>query len=272
MSLNQSFERLKTSPKSQHLFNWILILFLGSLSGLALAFLFSPQAASLRSLLNRLFQLDSVQAMWYLTRAAGLIAYLLLWLSTAWGLVVSGKILDNLLHRSFTFEFHEFISLLSLGFLGLHIFVLTADKYLPYTLAQILIPFLSPYRPLWVGMGVIAMYLTLLVSVTFYMRRMIGMKAFRFIHVASLVAYFGATIHGFLSGTDSSLPAAILMYAGTFLVIVFLMIYWLVVLVMKRSSADASSKPKPEISRSYQRYSISKHSASSGRAPTRSGR
>jgi methionine sulfoxide reductase heme-binding subunit len=272
MSPNPSFEQPKTQKTSHHLFIWIVYLFIGALAGMTLLVLLSPQTAPLRAILNRLFQLDSVQAMWYLTRAAGLIAYLLLWLSTAWGLVVASKILDNLLHRSFTFDFHEFISLLAVGFLGLHIFVLTADKYLPYSLAQILVPFLSPYRPLWVGIGVIAMYLTLLVTVTFYMRRMIGMKAFRFIHVSSLVAYLGATIHGFLSGTDSSLPAAIFMYVGTFLVIVFLMIYWLVDLAIKRSAANTSPKPQPIRHRSSQRYSNARHLPASERVHSRPGR
>jgi len=59
-----------------------------------------------------------------------------------------------------------------------------------------------------VGLGVIGFYLILLVTVTFYIRSRIGMKAFRAIHLLSLVAYRGAVIHGFFSGTDSSLLAA----------------------------------------------------------------
>jgi predicted ferric reductase len=55
------------------------------------------------------------------------------------------------------------------------------------------------------------------------------MKAFRVIHVLSLVAYLAAVAHAFVSGTDSALPAVQIMYAGTFLVVVFLTVYWLVV-------------------------------------------
>jgi len=78
-----------------------------------------------------------------------------------------------------------------------------------------------------VGIGVIALYLTILVTVTFYMRKRIGMKAFRYIHYTSLIAYLGGTAHGFFAGTDSSLPIAGLMYGGTFLVVVFLTAFWL---------------------------------------------
>jgi len=204
--------------------------------GLAANALFGSQ---LHAVTNWLFSLNSQQAMWYITRSAGILAYLLLWLSTAWGLLVPSKLLEPVLHGNFTYDFHQFISLLSLGFLGLHVFILTADRYLPFTLAQILIPFNAPYRPLWVGIGVIAFYLILLVTVTFYMRKRIGMKAFRLIHTLSLVAYLAALGHAFMSGTDSSLVATQIMYAGTFLVVVFLTVYWLVMLRKSPSGRSA---------------------------------
>jgi methionine sulfoxide reductase heme-binding subunit len=219
------------------------ILFLLVTVALTLA-LVSPKAAGIRGILSQVFAVDSTQLYWYITRAAGVIAYLLLWLSTAWGLVLPTKILDGWLDRTFSFDFHQFISLLSIGFILLHIFVLTADRYMPYTLAQIFIPFLSPYRPVWVGIGVIAFYLTLLVSITFYLRQRIGMTAFRTIHYTSLLAYFGSTIHGLLAGTDSSLPMALYMYLGSFLVIFFLTAYWLVSIWLRKSAANAL-QPEP---------------------------
>ena len=113
----------------------------------------SPVGSAAAKTVQNTFALNSVQTMWYITRAAGLTAYLLFWLSTAWGLAVSSKILDVVLHRSFTYDFHQFISLLAIGFTALHIIVLMFDSYLPYSVAQILVPFLSPYRPFWVGIG-----------------------------------------------------------------------------------------------------------------------
>lgn len=186
------------------------------------------------NLINWLFSANSVQALWYVTRSAGLIAYVLLWLSTAWGLAVSSKIFDTFLHRAFTYDFHQYLSLLAIGFTFLHVLVLLADKYLPFSVAQLLVPFLDPYRPIWVGIGIIAFYLVLLVTVTFYFRSQIGMKAFRSIHLLSFVAYLGATVHGFFAGTDTPLAATELMYAGTFLVIVFLTTYWLIGMLQKK--------------------------------------
>lgn len=228
---HSSSERQEGSPIGRI----AIILFLLSAAVLILVLVY-PKATILRSVLSQVFAVDSSQLYWYITRAAGMTAYLLLWLSTAWGLVLPTKILDGWLDRTFSFDFHQFISLLSIGFLLLHIFVLTADRYLPYTLAQIFIPFLSPYRPVWVGVGVIAFYLTVLVSITFYLRKQIGMTAFRTIHYTSLLAYFGSTIHGLFAGTDSSLPMALLMYLGSFLVIFFLTVYWLVSIWLRKAS------------------------------------
>ncbi len=217
----------------------------GAFGGLALALVATlviqtPQGSSLAHFFSWLFAANTSQVTWYITRAAGLTAYLLLWLSVFWGLAVSSKILDTLLHGSFTYDFHQFLSLLSIGFIAVHLLSLLFDQYMPYSVAQLLIPGLSTYRPVWVGVGIVGFWLTMLVTVTFYLRAKIGQKAFRTIHVFSLVAYLATTIHGLLSGTDASLPAVQAMYAGTFLSIVFMMSYWLVMLRTKKKRAIAA--------------------------------
>jgi sulfoxide reductase heme-binding subunit YedZ len=237
------------SPSNMHDNDWIsvrrLVALLFLLLGMTLVSVAAvialitglPVAQLANRALNALFAVNSVQALWYVTRAAGLIAYLLLWLSTAWGVAVSSKIFDPVLQGAFTYDFHQFLSLFAIGFIVLHVVVLLADQYLPFSVAAILVPFVAPYRPLWVGIGVIGFYLTLLVSVTFYVRQRIGMKAFRMIHLASFVAYVFAAIHGLMAGTDSPLLTTRLMYAGTTLVIVFLTTYWIMMsLFNKRKS------------------------------------
>lgn len=224
-------------------YGWIMLTFLTFLVGSVGLYLASPVGNALRTTLAHVFAFDSENVVWYIVRSSGFIAYLLLWLSTAWGLAIPSKIADRLLHGSYTFEFHQFISLLSLGFLGLHMAVLLVDQYLPYNLAQILIPFLSPYRPVWVGVGGIAFYLTVLVTVTYYLRSRIGMKTFRYIHYSSLIGYLAATAHSLFSGTDSSLPIAQFMYVGTFLVVVFLTVYWVLMVWMGKAPVKQSTTP-----------------------------
>ncbi len=218
----------------------LLVIIGGAVVALAALMPGSPLVAISQWLLNTLFAANTVQALWYVTRAAGLVAYFLLWLSTAWGLAVSSKIFDPLLHRAFTYDMHQFISLLAIGFTVLHVAVLLGDRYLPFSVAQVLIPFIAPYRPLWVGVGIIGFYLTLLVSITFYIRRWIGQKTFRVIHISSFLVYAAVTVHGLTAGTDSPLWTTQLLYAGTALVIVFLSVYWMMMAVQNRLGAPVA--------------------------------
>ena len=195
----------------------------------------TPVGQSLGSYLRFLLALDSVQLWWYVTRASGIIAYLLLWFSTILGLAVTSKYLDGMLDRLFTYDFHEFVSLLSVGFTLVHVIVLMLDLYMPYSLAQILVPFISPYRPFWVGVGVISFYVILLVTITFYLRNKIGRRAFRAIHVLSLLGYIGVTLHGYFSGTDTALPSMQILYEVSGLAVLFLTVYWLVLLGIRNA-------------------------------------
>ena len=212
----------------------------------------TPAGSSLAQSLQSLFAMDTVQAWWYVTRAAGLTSYLLLWLSMVWGLAISTKFFHPAVDGTYSYDFHEFLSLLGLGFVLLHVIVLMFDKFLPFSIWQIMIPFIDTYRPLWVGFGIIGFYLSLLVTVTFYMRKIIGSKAFRKIHVLSLAGYLGATLHGLFAGTDSALPVAKFLYGGTFLVIIFLTIYWLVMSKLNKRE-PAQIKARSGSAKGYQR-------------------
>lgn len=217
----------------------VLVSILASFTAIGLIFVIAifamtPARQSLGNYLRFLFATDTVQIWWYITRASGIIAYLLLWFSTILGLAVTSKYLDGLLERLFTYDFHEFISLLSVAFTLVHVLVLTIDRYLPYSVVQILVPFVSPYRPFWVGLGVIAFYIIILVTVTFYLRNRIGKRAFRVIHVFSLLGYIGVTLHGYYAGTDTALPSMKILYDVSGLAVLFLTVYWLMLLILRK--------------------------------------
>ena len=204
----------------------VSIVFAGMLIAIVLGS--SMGGSSITQSLSSLFSLNSVQVWWYVTRASGLTGYFLIWLSMIWGFAIPSKIFQPILEGIFSYDFHEHISLLGLGFIVLHVFVLLFDKFLPFNIIQILIPFTDTYRPLWVGIGIISFYLLLLVTFTFYLRQQIGAQAFRSIHLLSLVGYLGATLHGLFAGTDSALPIARILYVGTFLTVIFFTAYWLI--------------------------------------------
>src|SRR5512138_331005 len=188
----------------------VSMIFVIMLIAIALGSSIGGSTAALRA--QSLFAMNSVQVWWYVTRASGLTGYFLIWLSMIWGFAIPSKFFQPILEGIFSYDFHEHISLLGLGFIVLHVIVLLFDKFLPFNLLQILIPFTDTYRPLWVGLGIISFYLLLLVTATFYLRSQIGSRAFRSIHLFSLVGYVGATMHGLFAGTDSALPITKLLY------------------------------------------------------------
>jgi len=240
MGIIQKFSSLK-STRPGLWWSLVVVLSVLTLGGallvgyMAAVLLHSPALEPAKAVLTWLLATNTTQVTWYITRAAGFIAYLLLWLSTVWGLAVSSRVLEGKLHGSYTYDFHQYISLLGIGFLGLHMVMLLFDQYVPYSVAQVLVPLLSTYRPVWVAVGILSMYVTLLVTVTFYIRDRIGQKAFRVIHIFSLLGFLGAAVHGLLAGTDGPLPVVTLMYALTVLSVVFLTVYWAVLVVQKRS-------------------------------------
>jgi len=141
---------------------------------------------------------------WYLSRASGLVAFVMLWVSMASGLIITNK-MARIWPGAFTaFDLHQYTSLLGLGFIGFHMLMLLGDQYIPYSLVQLLVPFASTdYRQVWVGLGQIGFYLTLLVTFTFYVRKQLGNHAWHAIHYLSYLVFALALLHGVTSGTDS---------------------------------------------------------------------
>jgi predicted ferric reductase len=140
---------------------------------------------------------------WYLSRATGILAFWLLTLSAGLGMSITSRLWDGVINRAWVYEFHKFLSLLMLGFIGLHIVSLLPDPWTSFGIADLLVPGLSPYRALPVAIGVIAMYGTIVATGSFYVKRWIGHKTWRTLHYGTFATYGLALLHGVFSGTDS---------------------------------------------------------------------
>jgi predicted ferric reductase len=177
---------------------------------------------------------------WYLSRASALVAYVLLWVSMASGLLISNK-MARVWPGAFTaFDLHQFTSLLGLAFALFHALILLGERYIGYSLVEILVPFAgAEYRPLWVGIGQVSFYVSVVVSFTFYVRRQIGTKAWRLIHFLSYGTFGMAILHGVLSGTDSGNPWLAWMYWLSALSLVALSAYR--VAITQRKPAQRAS-------------------------------
>jgi predicted ferric reductase len=139
---------------------------------------------------------------WLLARASGLTAYLLLTVSVLAGLCVKSKVLGPLARAAVVTDLHRFVSLLALGAIALHGLTLTLDSTVPTPVAALVVPGLSPYRPLATGIGVLAAELMILIYVSFSLRRRIGVRNWRRLHYSTFAVFAAATIHGIVAGTD----------------------------------------------------------------------
>jgi predicted ferric reductase len=185
---------------------------------------------------------------WYATRLLGLLSYLLITGSVIYGLLLSTGILDAIAHRTVSFTLHQDLSAIGLGLALVHAAMLTLDHSVPFTVAQVLIPFSGPYRPVWVGIGQLALYLTIVVVASFSMRKRIGQKRWRTLHYVTFLVFLAATAHGLMAGTDTAAPWAFWGYLLATAVVVFLTGYRIVLAVTARRASPAV-RPAPRVVR-----------------------
>ena len=139
---------------------------------------------------------------WLLARASGLTAYTLLTTSVLAGLTTKSKPLGRRVRAAVATDFHRFMSLLALGAIAVHGLTLALDSTVRIGLVALLVPGLSPYRPLATGIGVLAAELMLLIYVSFSVRRRIGAQNWRRLHYLTFGVFGAATLHGLAVGTD----------------------------------------------------------------------
>jgi predicted ferric reductase len=172
------------------------------------------------------------KAYWYLSRTSALVAYTLVWLSMALGLLITNKLARVWPGGPTAFDLHQYASLLGLAFGLFHALILLGDKYISYTLAQVLVPFNSTgYKPVEVGLGQLGFYVLIIVSLSFYVRKRIGHRAWRLIHFLSFIALILALLHGLFSGTDSTLGWVRGCYFASGASLLFLTVYRVIVTI-----------------------------------------
>ncbi len=140
---------------------------------------------------------------WDVARAGGLTAYVLLTAAVVVGLALSLKYQSPRWPRLINSEWHNYLTLLSTVFLGVHVLAVAVDPYTHFGLAELLVPLASHYRPFWMALGIVGLYLGIAIGVSTLIRPLVGYKLWRRLHVLTLVVYALATIHGIFTGTDT---------------------------------------------------------------------
>jgi methionine sulfoxide reductase heme-binding subunit len=151
---------------------------------------------------------------WIEARASGMLAFALLTCSVLAGLVLRSRPFGASLKPATVTDTHRFLALLCLGATGIHGAALVLDSTVHIGIAGLLVPGFVPYRPLWVGVGVVAAELTVLVYASFSQRKRIGAKNWRRLHWTTYGIFSAMLVHGVMAGTDTTQPWALGMYLG----------------------------------------------------------
>lgn len=152
--------------------------------------------------------------LWYTSRGIGLALLLTVTATVVLGTVTNGRWQADGWPRFLTAELHRNLSLIALALLLLHGLTVVLDPYANLGLRDITIPFASAYRPLWLGLGVLAGELLVAVVLTSLVRRHLGYGLWRLVHWAAYAVWPLAVLHGLGTGSDTASGWALLLYAG----------------------------------------------------------
>jgi sulfoxide reductase heme-binding subunit YedZ len=152
---------------------------------------------------------------WYVARAGGILAYLLLSGSVILGLLLAGRAKLPGWPRFAVEDIHRFVGLLAGSFIAIHVGALLVDSYMPFSLANILVPGTAPYRPVSVAFGVIAAELLVALAVTNRYRKALSRRFWRRAHYLNFAVWLLALVHGIAAGSDRATVWALALYIGT---------------------------------------------------------
>lgn len=141
---------------------------------------------------------------WYLTRASGIIAWLMLTFTVIWGILLSTKAFPGRRRPVWLLAMHRWLAGLMLSFIAIHVVSLVADSFVSFDVADVTVPFASSWRPGAVALGVLAMWLIVAVQVTSLAMRRLPRRFWRAVHLTSYVSFLLTSLHAAYAGTDTT--------------------------------------------------------------------
>jgi sulfoxide reductase heme-binding subunit YedZ len=166
---------------------------------------------------------------WHIARAAGLTAYLLLFIITACGLLFTLQVVPTR-YRPFVMHLHKASVIACIAFTLLHGMILMLDKHIHFSAADVFIPFWSDYKSWETALGIVAFYVISMVTITSVpaIMKVLDRKMWQKVHYLAFPCYWLAVYHGVVLGTDSHNISIIALYvctSGTILTLTLLRIW-----------------------------------------------
>lgn len=143
------------------------------------------------------------QALWALGRGTGAVALILFTVSVSLGIIArSGRPLPRI-GRFGAAQVHGTAALTATGLIIVHVASLTVDPYAQLHLVDSVVPFLGSYRPVWLGLGTLAVDLLAVITAVSLLRHRVGPRVFHAVHLSTYVMWPLAMLHAVGTGTDA---------------------------------------------------------------------
>jgi methionine sulfoxide reductase heme-binding subunit len=142
------------------------------------------------------------QALWFVSRGSGLVLLILFSVVMVLGVATRMGSAPRRWPRFAVSELHRTLALFAVAFLVLHVVTAILDPYVSIGWATTVLPFLSGYRTLAIGLGTLAVDIGGAVLLTSLARGRLGHRAWRAVHWLAYLAWPVAFVHSLTAGND----------------------------------------------------------------------
>lgn len=146
--------------------------------------------------------INSSTALWYMSRATGVVALLLLTAVLLLGLLVTRQGRLPGLPKFAVSGLHRNLSLLATAFVAIHVLSAVTDGYVNIPVTAAVVPLASSYERVWLGLGAVSFDLMLAAVITSLLRRHLSRRVWRAVHLTAYVSWPVAWVHSLFSSTD----------------------------------------------------------------------
>ncbi|MCC6433994.1 MAG: ferric reductase-like transmembrane domain-containing protein [Acidimicrobiales bacterium] len=185
------------------------------------------------------------QFWWFLTRASGIVAWLMLTATVVWGVVLATRAFPEHRRPAWLRDLHTWLGGLSVCFVAVHLGALVADSYVSFGPTDLLVPFASDWKPIPVALGVFAFWILVAVQVTSLARKHLPRSLWRWVHLSSYATFWFTSLHAAYAGTDRAAGLYQITAVATIVAIAWSMMYRVTNRKPGRRAAGPSSSPAP---------------------------
>jgi methionine sulfoxide reductase heme-binding subunit len=152
--------------------------------------------------------------LWYATRGLGIATLIMLTATVVLGIMTAVRWVGETTPGFVAAALHRNLSLIAVGLLVIHVATSILDPFAGITLRDAIIPVGATYRPIWLGLGVVAMEIMFAIVATSLLRERIGLRLWRLIHWVAYASWPLAIVHGLGTGSDPRAPWMIAVVAS----------------------------------------------------------